>query len=202
MNDHYHSGFFSQGRIISGFIIILIGVLFLLNNLGTIEVGRFIADYWPILLILLGLRLVFQNTKRQLSKNHLVGDQTTFSDSPRTYYSNLFGDLDLALKSLDFQTGKISTVFGDTELDLSELQIRSGEKELKVSGVFGDIHVTAPKQVPFYLKASIVAGDIKLMGEKFSGVLVDKEFKSPDYDSATNRLKIYISHVFGDVKVC
>lgn len=201
MNDSYHSGIFSQGRIIIGAIFIVIGVLILLNNLGTIDLGRFIADYWPILLILLGLRLIIQRTKRPISKKHSVGDQTTFSDAPGTFYSNLFGDLDLALKSLNFQTERISTVFGDTELDLSELQIVSGERELRVSGVLGDIHVTAPNQVPFYLKASIVAGDIKLMGEKYSGVLLEKEFKSPDYDSATNRLKIYISHVFGDVKV-
>lgn len=140
------------------------------------------------------------STKRHIAKSQLVDDQT-LSDTPKAYYSNVFGDLEIKLKNHEFQTGRIKNEFGDTTLDLIELKIVSGEKQINVTGVFGDIHVITPKHVPFYLKASILAGDIKLLGERHSGLLLDKEFKSPDYVSAFNRLKIYISHVFGDVKV-
>ncbi len=201
MPHHYHSGFFSQGRIIGGLIIIIIGVLLLLNNLGTIDLGKFISDYWPILLILLGIRLVFRGSAHHGIQSRILEDRDIKTESQRTYYSNIFGDLDVALKSLDYQSGRISTVFGDLDLDLSELRVTSGEKDLQVSGVFGDIKIIMPKHVPFYLKASIVAGDIKLMGDKYSGFSIRKEHKSPGYDSATDRLNIDISHVFGDIKV-
>lgn len=199
--SHHHSGFFSQGRVIGGLVIIITGVLLLLNNLGTLDIGKFISDYWPILLILLGIRLVFRSSARHDIQSLVLKDPVITTDADRTYYSNTFGDLDVSLKSLDYQSGRISTVFGDLELDLSELRITSGEKDMQMSGVFGDLKVTMPKHVPFYLKASIAAGDIKLLGDRYSGLSIKKAYKSPGYDSATDRLNIDISHVFGDIKV-
>jgi len=44
-----------QGRIFSGLLIILIGVLFLLGNLGRLDVGEVFSTYWPLILIFIGL---------------------------------------------------------------------------------------------------------------------------------------------------
>ncbi len=44
-----------QGRIFSGLLIILIGVLFLLGNLGKLDVGEVFSTYWPLILIFIGL---------------------------------------------------------------------------------------------------------------------------------------------------
>ncbi len=201
MADYYHRGFFSQGRIIGGLMIAIIGVLLLLNNIGIMDIGKFISDFWPILLILLGIRLMLRSAHRPIHVHQDIGARKIISNPPKTYYSNVFGDLDVTLKSLDGASGRITTVFGDADIDLTELKIDSGERVLQVSGVFGDIHVAIPNQVPYYLKASLIAGDLTFKDEKYSGFLLDKEFKSPDYEAAKDRLKIYISHVFGDIKI-
>jgi predicted membrane protein len=44
-----------QGRIFVGFLIILIGILFLLGNLGHLDIGEVFARYWPFILIFIGL---------------------------------------------------------------------------------------------------------------------------------------------------
>jgi predicted membrane protein len=44
-----------QGRIFSGLLIILIGVLFLLGNLGKLDIGEVFSTYWPLILIFIGL---------------------------------------------------------------------------------------------------------------------------------------------------
>ena len=44
-----------QGRIFSGLLIILIGVLFLLGNLGRLDIGDVFSTYWPLILIFIGL---------------------------------------------------------------------------------------------------------------------------------------------------
>lgn len=44
-----------QGRIFSGLLIIAIGVIFLLANIGQLDFGDFISTYWPMILIVIGL---------------------------------------------------------------------------------------------------------------------------------------------------
>ncbi len=200
MREHHHQGFFGDTRIFWGLIIIIIGILLLLNNVNAIDLGDFIADFWPLLLILLGLRLIVRRKHDRETTTHIAGDRDIVSNSNEAYYSNVFGDFDVAINSKDYQSGKITNVFGDVEVDLTNLNITSGEKQLQISGVFGDIKVAAPKNVSFYIRASIVAGDIKMMGEKRSGFSIEKSYESEGYDNAQNRLNIYISHVFGDIK--
>ncbi len=47
------------GRMIAGGILILMGVLFALDNFGVIDAGR-IWDYWPLILIGVGLAKIIQ----------------------------------------------------------------------------------------------------------------------------------------------
>ncbi len=44
-----------QGRIFAGLLIILIGVLFLLGNLGKLDFWEMVFTYWPVILIFIGL---------------------------------------------------------------------------------------------------------------------------------------------------
>ena len=44
-----------QGRIFSGLLIILIGILFLLGNLGKLDIGEVFSTYWPLILIFIGI---------------------------------------------------------------------------------------------------------------------------------------------------
>ncbi|MDZ7332530.1 MAG: hypothetical protein ONB31_11175 [candidate division KSB1 bacterium] len=47
MSDYFQSGIFNRRRMLAGAIIIVIGVLILLNNLGIIDLGRVIAEIGP-----------------------------------------------------------------------------------------------------------------------------------------------------------
>jgi len=43
-----------SGRLVTGLVIPAVGVLFLLDNLAIVDTGAW-ADYWPLILIALGL---------------------------------------------------------------------------------------------------------------------------------------------------
>lgn len=201
MDKNYHEGVFSNSKIIVGIVIIIFGVLLLFHNIDVFDIWDILADYWPLLLILLGLRLIFRQKHPSTRYESLAGDQDIRSESSEMNYSHVFGDFDVAIVSQDFQSGRISNVFGDADIDLEKLDIASGEKTLQISGVFGDIEVDAPRKIPFLVRASILAGDLKIMGEKHDGFSIERIYKSEGYDSAANRLNIYISHVLGDIKV-
>lgn len=51
-----------------GFIILLIGFFFLINNLGwaDIDIWEFIAKFWPVILIYIGVKnIIIYVTKRR-----------------------------------------------------------------------------------------------------------------------------------------
>ncbi len=45
-----------SGMLTAGLILIGIGMIFLMNNFYEFSVWRFIARYWPVLLILIGVK--------------------------------------------------------------------------------------------------------------------------------------------------
>jgi predicted membrane protein len=47
-----------QGRIFWGLILIILGVLFLFDQLGEIDFGEIVSTYWPVVFIVLGLSIL------------------------------------------------------------------------------------------------------------------------------------------------
>jgi hypothetical protein len=54
----------TAGRLLTGVILVLLGGLFLVNNLGVIEIGP-IGRYWPFILIVMGLGRMAQPGHRR-----------------------------------------------------------------------------------------------------------------------------------------
>lgn len=51
--------------LIPALVLIVLGVLFLLNNLGytNLSLGRLISTWWPVILIIVGVSLLLGNRK-------------------------------------------------------------------------------------------------------------------------------------------
>ena len=130
MSRHYHEGFFGNTRILWGIIIIIIGLLLLLNNMEAIDLGDFISDYWPLILIIAGLYLIFRRKTHYKTERGIAGDKDIVCESSDAFYSNVFGDVDVSIVTEDFQTGKINNVFGDIHVT------RKLHRTCKPSGVY------------------------------------------------------------------
>jgi hypothetical protein len=61
-----------HGRIFAGLFIIFIGVIFLLANLNKLDVGDFLSDYWPLILVFIGLWHVFSRQLRNAGFGFLL----------------------------------------------------------------------------------------------------------------------------------
>jgi len=55
-----------QRRIFAGILIIVIGVIFLLGNLDRIDVGDLLSEYWPLILVAVGLWHILAHNFRQV----------------------------------------------------------------------------------------------------------------------------------------
>jgi predicted membrane protein len=51
----------SQGRIFWGLVLIAIGVLFLLDQMGELDFGYLFSRYWPAIFILIGISIILGN---------------------------------------------------------------------------------------------------------------------------------------------
>jgi hypothetical protein len=54
-NTERRGSSFSPGRVLLGLALIGLGVVFLLDRAGTVDAGDLIGDWWPVLIIALGL---------------------------------------------------------------------------------------------------------------------------------------------------
>lgn len=50
-----------DGRIFWGLFLVIIGLLFLLEQLDYLDIGRIISTYWPAIFILIGLSIFIGN---------------------------------------------------------------------------------------------------------------------------------------------
>ena len=168
------------------------------------DFGEFIRTFWPVILIIIGVKIILDK-----KKNEAEDDFSDFSEktgenhksSTTLSESNVFGDIKIISDSKNFTGGSINNVFGDVRVDLSKIVLDANPAKLYVSGVFGDIKIILPENINFRVKASAVAGDLNIFGNKREGVFPSLEHAGENYESGTTKLLINTSVVFGSVKI-
>lgn len=182
-----------------GIILIIFGVLFLLDNMDVIDFGEAIRTFWPVLLILWGLNILLRRKERRAP--HVLSDVKQQVSGELFHESSVFGDLVVNIDSQNFKGGSVSTIFGGIHIDLTRAAIAEGEHWMRINGVFGDLTVTLPKHLACSLATNVMFGDIEVFDQKRSGFFTDLQYVSPTYGTATNRLRITISQVFGNIRI-
>src|SRR4030043_390808 len=51
----------TQGRIFWGLLLIVLGVLFLFDQMGRLDFGDLVGRYWPVIFILIGISILLSN---------------------------------------------------------------------------------------------------------------------------------------------
>jgi len=193
MSDH---GF--SYRFFWGFVLIGAGLLFLLDNLGVLNFGEFVSNFWPLILILIGVKMMFFRKSRGSA---VAGDVDSIDESSRIDFKHTFGDVRLKLNSKEFSGGEVSNVFGNIEVDMEEMGLAEGDHSLNLKGVFGDLIIILPKEIPYSISASTSFGSTRIKDRGSSGMSGSLQFASEDFNAAESKLNINASQVFGDIRV-
>ncbi len=200
---------------IGGLFLVIIGVILLLDNLEIADFSHVIHTYWPVFLVLIGVNLLLRRSESHWHEwRHDSGDHTSppqdthsfdssYKSSPndKIFDSAVFGDLHVNVISKNFQGGDVRAVFGEIEVDMGTAELAPGEHTLRVHTVFGSTRLYVPRNIGVMVTADSTFGDVRIFDQVRDGVFHKAEFKSDGYDSAERKLKIFISQVFGDVKV-
>jgi predicted membrane protein len=125
----------TTGRSFPGYMLMAIGFLLLLNSLGLARV-RFWELFWPVIIVLMGARLVMhtpgQRQSRHRPRTTLDGstDPASVSTSTEGIVSMLsvLGSDQRASNDTIFRGGEITSVLSGTQLDLRQAVIEPGSE--------------------------------------------------------------------------
>jgi lia operon protein LiaF len=194
-----------SGRVFWGGMMILFGVLFLLDNLRVLDFGEVIQNFWPLILVAIGVKMLVSRKSREpmppTDANLGPGPGPGAFSTDYLSESRFIGDVNLQVTSTAFQGGTVSNFIGDINLDLSGITLAEGQRNLTISGFIGDVNLVAPKSVPYAVTASLAIGDLVMFGRKEDGFGVNRTYKSPEFEASITRLNIRISFFIGDIKV-
>lgn len=203
-----------QGRVFWGGLLILFGVLLLLDRLDIMDFGEALRNYWPLLLVFIGVKMIlFPSKSRPQTSTSATTEPSTTQNiwqgaAEPTLVTNyltenrFIGDIHLRLQNDDFRGGTISTFIGDLRIDLSQVGITTaGDRFLTLSGFIGDATLRLPPNLAHSIQASAVIGDFNVFGKSDSGFGLNRIYKSANYDQAEVRLNLRVSFFIGDIKI-
>jgi hypothetical protein len=175
-------------QVAGGVVALLVGIVYLLNNLGVaqVELLPLLGALWPVLVVGLGLFLIW-------------GARPWRSGARQ--YDQMIGKLevrpeDWELTDLDFQSG-----IGDIRLDLSRAKIPRGESRIVISGWVGEVAVTVPPDVGVSANGRVSVGTVAILGRRADGLGRELSVDSPDYAGAERRVRIEVDLLAGNATV-
>ncbi|MFC2160429.1 LiaI-LiaF-like domain-containing protein [Acidobacteriota bacterium] len=121
------------GQSLGGWIIFVIGMLFLLSNLDIIPYGFF--EFWPVVLILVGILIL---------KNAFWGFKKTPASQDFINLSFVLGGGDLKFNTKNLKGGKITSIMGGGNIDLREADIQEDEIVIDTFSLMGGIGIMVP----------------------------------------------------------
>ncbi len=205
MSRHYRSR-----NYLWGIVLIIIGLLFLLQNAGLLDIHDVLHRYWPVILILLGFRLLI---RRRESQSENVGSGTTsvssgektsenysFRQATGETYNSVFGDVRLSFDKKDVNRFFVNNVFGDVNLNFSNSHFADGSV-VRVNGVFGNVYLRLPETISVQLRVNYLAGSSYIFEDRQSGIFKNISYSSPPSSGRQAMVRLEISIVFGDIRV-
>ena len=134
---------------LSGAIFIIVGVLFLLNNLDII-VFR-IGTFWPIIVILIGLAII---------KDAVWAGHKAPSSSDNFNLSFILGGGEYRFASDQFKGGKLAAFMGGGTIDLRDADIQIDDAVIDAFAFMGGIEIRIPRNWSVNMQVTPILGGI------------------------------------------
>ena len=118
-----------------GFIPLIIGIVFFLAQ-DIFNIYIRIRDWWPLILILLGVFILLRHQRRGRERNDL--------GSPYIDEVAIFSGMEKKVTSENFKGGKTTAICGGADIDLRDAILSSGNNVIDMFAMFGGTTFTIP----------------------------------------------------------
>ena len=141
------------------FVGLLIGVCFLLGCLDILEFEMVWKLFFPVVLVLIGLSLIFKNTFKNQAAKKIKELNTDKKFEDLEEYWATFGEQDVDFGGKEFGGCRIDAVFGGADLDLRGAELK-GDVVVKASSIFGGIVIYTPEDVNVEIASTSIFGGV------------------------------------------
>ncbi|OGX60604.1 MAG: hypothetical protein A2189_09230 [Paenibacillus sp. RIFOXYA1_FULL_44_5] len=208
-------------------MLIVIGLIFLNNNLGYFPVIHFsdvIKYVVPGGIILLGISMLTGSSYREnrksrssekasyeqayhhsedLSQPKWFKETYSWKDKKEDNHSSFIGDIYVGQDYWELVPTNVSIFIGDTVLDLTKATIAYGQTTINISCFIGDVKVLVPNDIELDVSVAVssVIGDVNVFDRHESGMFRTVSIQSDQYSLAEKRIHIQMSTFIGAVQV-
>ena len=135
-------------QTLSGGIFIVIGLLFLLNNM---DILSFRFDLWPIILLLIGFGLLRQA---------MIGPKSGESENDFINLTFILGGGNHKFNSKSLRGGKVSAIMGGGKIDLTDADMVEDEVFFDIFAFWGGVELIVPQTWQVNMKALPILGGV------------------------------------------
>lgn len=172
------------GGVLVGLAVALLGAGLLAQQLGY-AVG--VARFWPVLLIVAGVGVLWSGFNRRPRMSRLVNEQVSADELQRAV---TMGGVAVVVDSQRFRGGALSVTMGEIKADLRRAAMAGEEATLDLSLTMGGVELYVPSNWQ-------VVNDVS----PFMGVVEDKTEPRPDATGVQRKLVLRGKITMGAVTV-
>jgi predicted membrane protein len=121
---------------VGGGVWILVGLILLGNRLGFVQAN--IWSFWPLILVLVGARIVWQTLDSNRAAD--LGDTSATVSAIA-----VMGGFERRITSHEFRGGEITAFMGGGKLDLSDAMPAGGQAVINVFAMMGGFEIIVPE---------------------------------------------------------
>jgi len=169
----------------TGIVLIVIGSFFLFPRMIHVP-AYWHSLFWPAMLIILGLVVIFSSRRHRGSGTYFGGHRGSVSSEDWLDDVSVFGGGDRTINSQQFQGGKVTHIFGGSKLDFTRAKLAPGRNNLEVIMIFGGTKMIVPESWSVKVEVTSVFGGFS-----------DKRIRSIVVTDTDRSLNITGVNVFG-----
>jgi len=192
----------SYGTVVTGIILVVLGVLWLLDAADVISIS--LGMVFPLALAVVGLALMVGSFRGHHPGLVTLGVFLTILTLMVSFLPGAFrggiGDREVRVTEMSQLEDSYGMALGKITLDLTDLEMtESAEVQLSVGA--GEVQVRVPDDVPFRVVGSVGAGEIIVADETAQGITPRLEYTGPGYEDASTTLTLNIDVGAGKIEV-
>jgi hypothetical protein len=194
----------AKPQLVAGGVLVLIGVLWLLERMGTIDVT--VTATLALATMVVGIALML------LAGDGPHGGLVVFGTilgvaalatavAPFEGFQGGVGDRTIVVTSIETIQPDYNVSMGTLTIDLRELDDLEAVTELSARVGMGELVIRVPSGIDVAVEARVGAGQIEIFGEMTDGVGIDASYESPGLKSDSPRLALDLEVFTGRVEV-
>ncbi|MBI9072490.1 MAG: hypothetical protein JEY94_12890 [Melioribacteraceae bacterium] len=149
-----------------GLILIGIGGISIASEYFNFSAREVFSDFWPILLILLGVYVLYKrdNPEGRKDKKCCFNEEDGIREAKVVDglidITAIFHSIKQKYDLTNFRGGKITALFGHAEIDLSNCHLAEGTNIIDVFTMFGGTEIYVPKGYKTLVEATAIFGGV------------------------------------------